>query len=464
MENILIIAAGFITAILLGRIIIPNILIISLRKRLFDVPDERKVHKRPIPRLGGVTFFPVIVFTVCTYTAARLLTGQMNLGELSINMISELLFLIAGLTLLYIVGIADDMIGVRYRKKFVVQILSAAGELSINMISELLFLIAGLTLLYIVGIADDMIGVRYRKKFVVQILSAALFPLAGLYINNFYGLFGIYEIPSFIGIPLTMLLVVFITNAINLIDGIDGLASGLSMVALSVFGVIFTHHQEWILALLAFVCVGVIIPFFAYNVFGNADRGRKIFMGDTGSLTLGYILSFFAIQLAFVCVGVIIPFFAYNVFGNADRGRKIFMGDTGSLTLGYILSFFAIQYCMYRGDTPWEAAGSPILTAFSVMMVPCLDVVRVVLKRARQGKGLFLPDRNHIHHKFLNMGFTPRKAMVTIQVMSACFCIFTMLAVHYDINNTLVFIIDVAVWSGLNLWFDKVIKNKKEFQ
>lgn len=366
MENILIIAAGFITAILLGRIIIPNILIISLRKRLFDVPDARKVHKRPIPRLGGVTFFPVIVFTVCTYTAARLLTGQMNLGELSLNMISELLFLVAGLTLLYIVGIADDMI-----------------------------------------------GVRYRKKFVVQILSAALFPLAGLYINNFYGLFGIYEIPTFIGTPLTMLLVVFITNAINLIDGIDGLASGLSMVALSVFGVIFIHYQEWILALLAFACVGVIIPFFAYNVFGNADRGRKIFMGDTGSLTLGYILS-----------------------------------------------FFAIQYCMYRGDTPWEAAGSPILTAFSVLMVPCLDVVRVVLKRARQGKGLFMPDRNHIHHKFLDMGFTPRKALVTIQIMSACFCIFTMLAVHYGINNTLIFIIDVTVWSGLNLWFDKIIHRR----
>lgn len=372
MENILIIAAGFITAILLGRIIIPNILIISLRKRLFDVPDARKVHKRPIPRLGGVTFFPVIVFTVCTYTAARLLTGQISLGELSLNMISELLFLVAGLTLLYIVGIADDMI-----------------------------------------------GVRYRKKFVVQILSAALFPLADLYINNFYGLFGIYEVPTFIGIPLTMLLVVFITNAINLIDGIDGLASGLSMVALSVFGVLFIYHQEWILSLLAFACVGVIIPFFAYNVFGNADRGRKIFMGDTGSLTLGYILS-----------------------------------------------FFVIQYCMYRGDMPWAAAGSPILTAFSVLMVPCLDVIRVVLKRARQRKGLFLPDRNHIHHKFLDMGFTPRKAMVTIQVMSACFCIFTMLAVHYDINNTIIFAINVIIWSGLNMWFDKVIKkrNNKRFQ
>lgn len=368
MENILIIAASLITAIVLGRIIIPNILIISLRKRLFDVPDARKVHKRPIPRLGGVTFFPVIVFTVCVFTSARLLAGEIP-----------------------------------------------PEELSINMISDLLLLIAGLTLLYIIGIADDMIGVRYRKKFLVQIISAALFPASGLYINNFYGLFGIYEVIPAIGIPLTILLIVFITNAINLIDGIDGLASGLSMVALSVFGAIFIHHEKWILALLAFVCVGVIIPFFAYNVFGNADRGRKIFMGDTGSLTLGYILS-----------------------------------------------FFVIQHCMYQGDTPWEAAGSPILTAFSVLMVPCLDVVRVVLKRARQGKALFMPDRNHIHHKFLDMGFTPRRAMVTIQVMSACFCVFTMLAVHYDMNNTLVFIIDIVIWSGLNLWFDKVITKKEK--
>lgn len=369
MENLLIIAAGFIVAILLGRIIIPNILIISLRKRLFDEPDARKVHKRPIPRLGGVTFFPVIVFTVCIFTAVRLLTGQMSMGELSVNTISMLLFLVAGLTLLYIVGIADDMI-----------------------------------------------GVRYRKKFLVQILSAALFPMAGIYINNFYGLFGIYEVIPAIGIPLTMVLVVFITNAINLIDGIDGLASGLSMVALSVFGTLFIHYQEWILALLAFACIGVIIPFFAYNVFGNAERGRKIFMGDTGSLTLGYILS-----------------------------------------------FFVIYYCMYRGNTPWEAAGSPILVAFSVLLVPCLDVVRVVLKRARQRKALFMPDRNHIHHKFLDMGFTPKRALITIQAMSACFCIFSVLAVHYGMNNTLVFVIDVVVWSGLNLWFDKVI-NKRHLQ
>lgn len=366
MENLYIIIAAFITAVILGRIIIPNILVISMRKRLFDEPDARKIHKRPIPRLGGVTFFPVIVFTLCTFTAIHLFKGH-----------------------------------------FVYNIIT------LNTAREMLFLISGLTLLYIVGIADDLIGVRYRKKFVVQIISAAMFPIAGLYINSFYGLFGINEIGPIIGIPFTMLLVVFITNAINLIDGIDGLASGLSMVALVVFGVIFVHFQSWLYALLAFVSVGVIIPFFSYNVFGNADRGRKIFMGDTGSLTLGYILS-----------------------------------------------FFVIRFCMHEPNSMMQVQGSPVLIASSVLMVPCLDVVRVVLRRARNRKPLFLPDKTHIHHKFLAMGFSPRRALITIQIMSACFCAFTMGALDF-MNNTVIFIIDIATWTLLNVWFDKII-NKKD--
>ena len=369
MENLYIIIAAFITAVILGRIIIPNILVISMRKRLFDEPDARKIHKRPIPRLGGVTFFPVIVFTLCTFTAIHLFKGH-----------------------------------------FVYNIIT------LNTAREMLFLVSGLTLLYIVGIADDLVGVRYRKKFVVQIISAAMFPIAGLYINSFYGLFGINEIDPIIGIPFTMLLVVFITNAINLIDGIDGLASGLSMVALIVFGVIFVHFQSWLYALLAFVSVGVIIPFFSYNVFGNADRGRKIFMGDTGSLTLGYILS-----------------------------------------------FFVIRFCMYEPNSMMQVQGSPVLIAFSVLMVPCLDVVRVVLRRARNRKPLFLPDKTHIHHKFLAMGFSPRRVLITIQIMSACFCAFTMGALDF-MNNTVIFIIDITTWTLLNVWFDKIINEKEKNQ
>lgn len=362
MANIYILIGAFLVSIFLSRIIIPNILIISIRKRLFDQPDARKVHHHPIPRLGGVTFFPVIVFSFAVFTAARVLGNDI-----------------------------------------VYDVFTPA------MACEFLFLIAGLTLLYIVGIGDDLVGVRYAKKFIVQIISASLFPIAGLYINSFYGLFGIWFIPSYVGIPLTILLVVFITNAINLIDGIDGLASGLSMVALVIFGVIFIHYGLWNFAILAFICVGVIIPFFAYNVFGNADKGRKIFMGDTGSLTLGYIIS-----------------------------------------------FFVIKYCMYIPGEDMQAYGSPIVVAFSMLLVPCLDVVRVVLKRARLHHPLFMPDKNHIHHKFLDMGFTPRRALITIQLMSAGFCAFSFVAVRY-MDNTLVFVIDIVVWTLLNMWFNKII-------
>ena len=369
MENLYIIIGAFICAVLMGQAIIPNILVISLRKRLFDEPDSRKVHKRPVPRLGGVTFFPVILFTLSVFTAIRIMIG-LNPDAREVGRIA----------------------------------------------CEFLFMIGGPTLLYIVGIGDDLVGVRYRKKFLVQILAAAMFPLSGLYINSFYGLFGIYQIDPSIGIPLTILLVVFITNAINLIDGIDGLASGLSMVALIVFGILFIHFRYWSFALLAFVSVGVIIPFFSYNVFGSIDRGRKIFMGDTGSLTLGFILS-----------------------------------------------FFVIKYSMYDPAVRIMPMSSPVLVSFSVLMVPCLDVVRVVLRRARNHKPLFMPDKSHIHHKFLAMGFSPRSAMISIQVMSACFCAFTMAAIHF-LNNTVVFIIDVLAWTLLNVWFDKIITKKSKLQ
>lgn len=159
-------------------------------------------------------------------------------------------------------------------------------------IPEFYFMACGLTLLYLSGIKDDLVGLRYRSKFVVQIIAASLIPLSGLWINNLYGLFGIDELTPWLGIPFTILLTVFIVNAINLIDGIDGLASGLSSISLLTLGCLYIYYDQWIYAILAFSTLGVLLPFFYYNVFGKVDRCKKIFMGDTGSLTLGYILAF----------------------------------------------------------------------------------------------------------------------------------------------------------------------------
>lgn len=103
--------------------------------------------------------------------------------------------------------------------------------------------------------------------------------------------------PLWLGYPLTILIVVFIINAINLIDGIDGLASGLCSIACLFYGLTFFMLHQYVYAMLAFATLGVLVPFFYYNVFGNAKHGRKIFMGDTGSLTIGMMLCFLSLKL-----------------------------------------------------------------------------------------------------------------------------------------------------------------------
>lgn len=360
----LLIIISFLLSILLSWLIIPRILVVAFRKRLFDMPDARKIHNQAIPRLGGLSFVPTILFSV-----AFVLGLQYTLEA---NLPSALL---------------------RY------------------IVPEFCFLVCGLVLLYLAGIKDDLVGLRYRTKFLVQIIAAIFFPLSGLWINNFYGLLGIHELSAWIGIPFTILTVVFIINAINLIDGIDGLASGLSSVALAVLGSLFLYEHLWLYATLAFSTLGVLLPFFYYNVFGQAEH----------------------------C-------------------KKIFMGDTGSLTLGYILSFLTIRYASYNPVLAPYVDGA-IVIAFSTLIVPLFDVVRVMLVRARNHKGLFSPDKNHIHHKFLAMGFSPRAAMLSILALVCVFSCMNILLITY-IDNTVMFMADIAIWIGLNLFFDR-IRDKK---
>lgn len=358
--NYIFILLAFVISCYVAWFIIPRILMISLRKKLFDIPDERKVHKRAIPRLGGVSFFPTILLSCCAVLTLRTLTG------------------------------------------YGVPVFQAT-----YILPECLLLVCGMTLLYLTGIADDLIGVRYIQKLIIQIVCASFFPVAGLWINDLYGLFGVDMLSGWIGIPFTIIIIVFITNAINLIDGIDGLASGLSIVALLVFGVLFIEKSLWLYSMLAFSTLGVLVPFFYYNVFGSAERARKIFMGDTGSLTLGYILSFLAIKYS----------------------------QNNPEAISYTEGAFVI--------------------AFSTLIVPAFDVIRVIIVRMRIGKSPFEPDKNHIHHKFLAMGFTPRKAMIILLFVSCVFSGANIILMPY-VNNTVMLIGDIAVWIVLNLWWDKI--------
>lgn len=159
---------------LLTGIIIPQILLIAFRKNLFDTPDPRKIHKTEIPRLGGIAFFPSILLVF---------------------------FLLYGFGIM----IGNDVL-VSYL---------------LRNIQPICFFSAGVILLYLTGMADDLVGVKYRAKFIVQILSAVFVIIGGLEMDSLHGFLGIYGIHQAIAIPLTVLLIVFITNAINLIDGID---------------------------------------------------------------------------------------------------------------------------------------------------------------------------------------------------------------------------------------------------
>ena len=350
----LLILLAFIISVVFSMLIIPRILIVALTKRLFDMPNERKIHTGAIPRLGGISFAPTILFSLAFVSA------------------------IAYLGYLYGFKIPADI--------------------TPRITPDFYLLTCGLIILYLAGIKDDLIGLRYHTKFIVQIIAATLLPLSGLWINNFYGLFGIHELAPWIGMPLTIFVIVFITNAINLIDGIDGLASGLSGAALLILGSLFLHNH------------------------------------------------------------MLIPFFYYNVFGQVEHGRKIFMGDTGSLTLGYILAFLCIRYAAYNPDiAPYST--SAILISFSTLIVPMFDVIRVMLIRFRRRKSLFSPDKNHIHHKFLEMGCSPHKALLYILAISWTFSSLNIILVPY-VNINILFIGDIVIWTGLNVYLDK-IQNKK---
>ena len=366
MQTSLFLLFGFLFAVSLGMVIIPRILVISHKKRLYDVPDARKVHTMPVPRLGGLSFFPVILMSMFLVIGFRLYFWDMD-----------------------------------------------TSSLSFNMLYEYLFLFVGMTLLYLVGVCDDLVGVGYRYKFAVQIAAALLLVLSGTWFDSFGGLFGIYSVPVWVGVPFTVFIVVYITNAINLIDGIDGLASGLCCIALSVLSVIFFLRGQYVYALLAICTLGILMPFWCYNVFGNANRGHKLFMGDAGSLTLGYVISFLIIHMS--------------------------VTNEVSPTL----------------SNPY------MVIAFSTVLVPLLDVIRVVLHRLREHKNPFLPDKNHFHHKLLRTGMRVRIVMVCIIAISAFFILLNS-SLAWRVDITYLFFLNLFCWSILHVGLNGLIKRNRE--
>lgn len=343
-------------SILLSGIIIPKILLIAFRKKLFDQPDPRKIHKGTVPRLGGFAFTPVVIFAVS-----------------------------------FIIGICYKFDSSLYTD------LTDFSGVTITMG------LCALIMVYLVGMADDLIGVRYRAKFVVEVLAALMLIFGGLGIKNFDGVLLVHQIPLWFGAIVTVLVVVFVINAINLIDGIDGLASGLSAIAFILYGIILASFQAYFYAILSFAVLGVLIPFYYYNVFGNAEKQKKIFMGDAGSLT----------------IGILIVFLGLRIWNLPLISNKISYG---------LPNYFIIT--------------------LSPLIIPCFDVVRVFFHRIRNKKNPFLPDQNHIHHKLLATGLKQRTAMVTIVCTSLIICVANTI-LSFLINVNYILLLDIA---GLIIW------------
>jgi UDP-GlcNAc:undecaprenyl-phosphate GlcNAc-1-phosphate transferase len=341
-----------------GFAAIPVIIQFCLKHGLYDQPNGRKIHHQPIPRLGGISFVPGMLLT--------------------------------SVIVLFLISTGHQR------------------EVQVSLWS--IYFIISLLIIYATGIVDDLVGLNATVKFSVEIAATCILPAANLYINNLYGLFGIYTIPFWIGAPLTILVLVFTCNAINLIDGIDGLSTSLTIIAL----------------------IGFFICFHSEN------------------------LTYYCVLIA-ALVGVLIPYLYYNVFGSIEKRQKIFMGDSGSLSLGFILGFLAVKLCM---DTP-RVAYDPdrIVWAWSLLAVPCFDVVRVFFFRIIHGRSPFQPDKNHIHHKLMACGLGQHQALVTI-VAFQLLIIATNIALSGIISSTVILCIDIAMYFIFNLVTNLVSSQK----
>jgi UDP-N-acetylmuramyl pentapeptide phosphotransferase/UDP-N-acetylglucosamine-1-phosphate transferase len=282
---------------LITFLIIPVIIKIAEQKKLYDLPDARKLHTRPIASLGGI-------------------------------------------------GI--------YGGFFLASLLSIQAAFN----PEFQYFFAAATVMFFLGIKDDLVILSATKKFIGQMIAAAiLIHLGGLRIESMHGVFGITELPEAFSLALSYISIIVITNAFNLIDGVDGLAGTLGLLTTTIFGAYFFMVDMPAYALIAFSLAGSLLAFLIFNY-----NPARIFMGDSGSLLLGLINSILVIK--FITV--------------ADSAQ--------------------IAY-------PIESA---VAVGFSILMVPLADTLRVFSIRIFQGRSPFSPDRNHIHHLLLDRGMSPK--------------------------------------------------------
>lgn len=227
------------------------------------------------------------------------------------------------------------------------------------------YLVGALLILFFTGLKDDLVMLSAKKKLAAQLTAAGLMIFGGgMVIDNFHGVLGLAEIPYWMAVPITFFTVIVVINAVNLIDGIDGLAGGIVTITSLLFGAAFLFAGRLPMAMFSFCLAGALLGFLYYN-FSPAS----IFMGDTGSMLLGFLLSVQAIKFIELSN---VPAFA-SVFGNSSA-----------------------------------------ILPVAVLAFPLFDTIRVVIKRVRRSKSIFEPGQDHVHHELLRMGLSHRDASLLL--------------------------------------------------
>jgi len=309
----------FLTSFIVVLYSTPALIKVAVLKRLIDTPtEERKIHKRSVPTIGGIIIYAGTLFAYALWFHV------------------------------------DDLI--YYDKIF-------------KSVTEFKLIIATSLILFFVGVKDDIIGTAPVKKLFAHIVVALILVLMGdIRITGLHGIFGVYEIPVWGSVFISIFTYVVVVNAFNLIDGVDGLASGIGLISCCAFGIWFVFANEFGYAALSFALAGALAGFLIFN-FSPA----KIFMGDSGSLVIGM----------FICV----------------------------------LAIKMIEFPIQQLDHFWVRVSKPVF-AISALAYPLMDTLRVFIIRAVRGQSPFNADRNHIHHKLLDCKFSHAKTVIIIYTFS----------------------------------------------
>lgn len=340
---------AFLTALALVMVATPSLIKVAKLKHLVDEPgDQRKLHRRSVPTIGGIMIF---AGTIIAYSLWFPSQSQWQLGQ-------------------------------NY------DVLKALNEFK--------YLVACMFILFFLGLKDDIIGVSPSKKLIVHFVVAfILVYLANIRITQFCGLFYIDEIHPVGSYIFSVFVYIVIVNAINLIDGVDGLASGVGFIASITFGYWFYETGDLPLSLLAVGLAGSLLGFLFYN-FSPA----KLFMGDSGSLIIGVVI--------------------------------------------YVLAVKMIEFPMHRLPIGMNTVSKPVL-AMAILSYPLIDTLRVFILRSLKGRSPFSADKNHIHHKLLSLGLSHAKTSLVLYAYTAFVILLSFLTPAHTPNLSFLIVGGVAL-------------------